>query len=77
MPDTFLFVDHRVHDDPEDEFADIESAPLQSPDLVTVVIAGGAIRQCWPETGPHARTRRERSATTANPCSTQRSLPSR
>ena len=42
MPDTFLFVDHRVHDDSEDEFADIESAPLQSPDLVTVVIAGGA-----------------------------------
>ena len=42
MPGTFLFVDHRVHDDPEDEFADIESAPLQSPDLVTVVIAGGA-----------------------------------
>ena len=42
MPDTFLFVDHRVHEDSDDEVAAVESAPLQSPELVTVVIAGGA-----------------------------------
>ena len=40
--DMFCFVDHRVHEDEDDELAAIGDAGFETPDLLTVVVTGGA-----------------------------------
>ena len=40
--DMFCFVDHRVYEDEDDELAAIGGPEMESPDLLTVVVAGGA-----------------------------------